>query len=375
MKTIVNNQDFKKALETVLKVTPSKSALPILECIQAKTMGDKLELTSMDLNIFIKASILSTNQEVGGVIIENPKNVTKAAKFFKDDIVIESGSSSILISSGNKNVKLNNKYNVSEFPNTPEMTECQEYTTTQSKLYDRITKVEDAVGKEEARLIITGYHFKNNDIVTCDGYRVHLSNDNEMKVDHPFTVDGNCIDLVKKVINKKSNEQIKIKVNDKYIAFIMNDGDCNIEIIGRLLDGDYLKYEDTFLKEHDIEIIVNNKEITEAIDYLKAVKGKKGLIKLHITDNKIDATMDVNKTEKGKIIYLGIYNTEINAETKYSRGEIDLTIGFNIDYLADAIKQVSDDNIKMYFVNNNTRPAEIYTENERFLVLPVRLPD
>ena len=149
-------------------------------------------------------------------------------------------------------------------------------------------------------------------------------------------------------------------MNEKKAVFILE----NTKVVLKLLEGEFVKYNDILPKESSVKVVLNRSDFMESIERasLMAKIGKNNLIKLEIKDNEMEIT---SKSEEGNVKEKVLISKEGN----------DLIIGFNSKYLIDAIKAVDDEEIKLLF-NTPVSPCLIKPlegENYIYLVLPVRI--
>ena len=149
-------------------------------------------------------------------------------------------------------------------------------------------------------------------------------------------------------------------MSEKRAIFIIDD----TRVVLRLLDGEFVKYQDILPKESQTRVVLNKNDFLESIERasLLAKVGKNNLIKLDIRENNIEIT---SKSEEGNVKEDVIISKEGN----------NLVIGFNSKYLIDALKVIDDEEINILF-NSSVSPCLIKPlsgEEYEYLVLPVRI--
>jgi DNA polymerase-3 subunit beta len=146
---------------------------------------------------------------------------------------------------------------------------------------------------------------------------------------------------------------------DNMLGFVCE----NIEIVTRVLQGDYVKYKNILPTEFMTRIIVSRQSLFSSLERasIMARQSKTNLVNLEIDGSNMTITSD---SEVGK-----------------AREEIDirltgknLSIAFNARYLLDVLKEAADDEIVMDF-NTNISPCVIHPvsgDSYLYLVLPVK---
>ena len=237
-------------------------------------------------------------------------------------------------------------------------------------LKDMIKKTIFAVSAEENRPIFTGclFEIKNNNmcVVAVDGFRLALR-----KI--MMTYDGNFSAIVP---GKYLNEIIKnLQDNDEIIDIGIAKNQAlfelkNCKIVTRLLEGEFLNYNNVIPEDRETRIKVNKSALQGAVERASifsitaSEKEKKYPIKMFVSLGSviISCTSQVGDAKE-----------EVIVETEGK----ELEIGFNPKYLLDALKVIEDEEIYMDFGTNISpcviRP--IADDKFTYMVLPVRLKE
>ncbi len=356
MKVKVFTQEFKTAFEKVINAALKKSSLPILENVKIDFNSNGMGLTASDLEHYIKINIEAMAEVEGTFILTNLAQFKKALKYFKDTYIeFNVTENELCISSGNKDMKVTVSYEAEDFVKIPELEgDLQEYQTTTSKLLYRVNKIKHALSKDATRPILAGYNFNKDYMVTCDGYRIALSKDDNMYINNSFTVRSGAITLLEKCIKKKEDFPISLYVTEKYIRLAYE----NIEITSRLIEGDYIKVEQLFPTEFKTTVATDKKELKDNVMYINEFHDK----------SKTPMIFNINETFEQKFSSnKGLYRTETAANIE---GE-ELTIGVNPNYVLDVLKNIDDENVNIQFTNS-VSPMTIETETEKYLIVTNR---
>ena len=144
-----------------------------------------------------------------------------------------------------------------------------------------------------------------------------------------------------------------------HIMFIFDK--CTV--VSRLLDGDYLNYENLFNSESPLVLTTNTQELLTALSRATIISddNKKTEITLTISDR----FLNINTTTS-----IGTLNEDvaINIES----GD-DLIIRFNARYLIDVLSAIDEEYVKLHF-NTNKSPCivtGITGDSFKYLVLPI----
>ena len=157
-----------------------------------------------------------------------------------------------------------------------------------------------------------------------------------------------------------SDEYTEIFITDKHVLFIVNGN----TVVSRVIDGDYIKYEQTFTDEFGTKIVVSKNELISALERASLISrdARKMPVKFEISEGKIIIT---SQTEMGKA------HEEVDCTFEGS----ELKIAFNPRFLIEALKSVEDDNVSIQF-NSSLSPCIIKPEEGdkyKYLILPLRV--
>lgn len=368
MKFLCNQNELAQAINIVQKAVSSKSTLPILKGIYMEAHGDKLRLVGNDLSIGIDTSIKAEVITEGSIVI--------SSKIF-GEIVRKLPNANIEITvDDSKNVIikcLSSEFNIQgqsaeEYPELAELDENNSYDIESDLLKNMIRQTIFATSQDESRLVLTGVlvEIKNRIIsmVAIDGYRLALKTGTIVSdIENKAIIPGKTLNEVGKIISSFDKEStVNISFTDKHVLFKVDD----IKIISRLLDGDFIKYDQIIPNDYKTRVIMNTADFLDSIDRasLLAREGKNSSIKLTFKDNHLNITSNVE---------IGNVNEELMIKLE---GQ-DLEIGFNPKYLVDALKVIDSEEITIE-LSTSVSPCIIKpmdSDNYIYLVLPVRIPN
>ena len=190
-----------------------------------------------------------------------------------------------------------------------------------------------------------------------------VHNDSNKKIINVVTQRELIADEVSKNL-MEINDHIKIGISKNQALFEISD--C--KIVTRLLEGEFLDYNNVIPKDKETRITINKNDLQGAIERASIFsisaqeKEKKYPIKLNINiDNVIvSCTSQVGDAKE---------EVKVNTEGQ------DLEIGFNPKYLLDTLKAIEDDEICLDFGSNISPCVIRSTADEKFtyMVLPMRL--
>ena len=235
----------------------------------------------------------------------------------------------------------------------------------QGVLRDMIGRTLFAIAVDESRPILTGCLLEIGQqelrVVALAGFRLALRREPIVGPQEPVSavVGGKILGDISKTLNE-SEDPVAIRVSRSHIQLEIG----KTRIVARLLEGEFIRYRQILPDEWQTRISVSRAELGSAIDRasLIAREGKNNLVCFKIDGEELQVT---SNSESGDVEE----RIAIATEGK------DLTIAFNVRYITDVLKALSDDEVYMRF-NSNVSPCvicPIQGEAYLYLVLPVRV--
>lgn len=360
MKILTNTIELKNFLGKALKVNMKLNTIPENESIliNASNKNKDVIISINNLNTCIERVLDANIEEEGQVLI--PLNSLKIINKIKNDNQVTITDKEIII--GFKVIKYRS-LNTDVFYKYEKENSKELFTIKENELY-RMLEVSYATATDDTRPILQGINIRKNKFCALDGYRVSIRESQQFNIDKDITLSMDLWKTLLKVIDKKSEHEIKIKFNnyDNKIIFEFKE----FTMIGLLLGEEFIKYESFILKEEKINFKFNVKEILEILNFdnevLKDVDKHSKIIRFNL--NKDELTLKVEN-------YDNLITDTINVINK---DDVELEFAFNIKYILEAIK-INKDKETLYLKGiSNTNIFTITKDNKNIeLILPVRI--
>ncbi|OON97940.1 MAG: DNA polymerase III subunit beta [Epulopiscium sp. Nele67-Bin005] len=366
MHIICTQENLLNSINIVLKAVSTKTTLPILQCILLKTNDVGVTLVGTNLELGIESNLDANIIEEGTIALE--------AKIFSEIIrKMPSGEVELKLDVSNHMVTIicqKSKFKiasheVSVFPKLPKIATTTEYSIEQCLLKDMIRQTIFSVSQEDTRPVLTGELFEIRDglfnVVAVDGFRIAYrctSVEGEMP-DIAVVVPAKTLNEISKIL-LADPEEIKFYVDENHIMFDLGES----RVVSRLLEGEFLKYQQVFSQDYETCITLNRKQLLMSIERAALIsrEGKKNPIKIEINEEQMVIT---SQTE------LGAVREELDIVLQGKR----LNIAFNPKYLIEILKAIEEEVVVINFISSLT-PCIIRPEignHFKYLVLPIRL--
>lgn len=366
MKLYCSRELLLNALTIANKAISNKTTLEILKSVLLTAINGKFIVTATDLEIGIQsAPIEATIEEEGMIALDAHLFTEIIRKVNGDNVLIQTNTKyETSISCGFSDFKIMGQ-NGEDFPTLPEVEKNQKYKLLQPDLKNMIRQTIFSIAQDESKPILTGelLELKKDCIqmVSVDGYRISFRKENlsESAKETKVVVPGKTLSEINKILSLEQKE-VSLYVTEKHILF---DIDGNV-VISRLLEGEYIKYEQSFTDDYKTKFYVNTNDFLQTLERASLVSkdSRKTPVKLDITQKKLSVKAQAE---------IGTAYEEIEIELE---GEA-LQIAFNPKYLIDVLRAVDEQRISIQFTTSLSpciiKPLQ--SEAFRYLILPLRL--
>lgn len=363
MKIICSKSNLAKGVSIVSKAVPSKTTMPILECILIDASMDVIKLTANDMELGIETKIEGNIIE-HGIIALNAKIFSEIVRKLPDnDIIIETESDSQAMITCEKA-----KFNIaaqsgSDFSYLPAVEKENDITVSEFTLKEVIRQTIFSIADNDTNKMMTGELFEINGnilrVVSLDGHRISIRKI-ELKENYEprkVIVPGKTLQEISKIIGGEAEADVDISFTQNHIVFEFKQ----TVVVSRLIEGDYFRIDQMLSSDYETKVKINKREFLDCIDRatLLIKEGDKKPIIINIGDDNMELKI---KSQIGTM----------DEEISISKEGKDLLIGFNPKFLIDALRVIDDEEVDLYFMNAKA-PCFIKDEQQTYiyLILPV----
>ena len=358
MRFICDTNELNTALSIVSRALAVRSTKPILEGILFESCDEGLRLTCTDLALGIETLLPATFSEEGRAVLPGKllcEIIRKLPGGPCDVAIGERMQATIRCASVRTTI---NGFDPVEYPELPQV-EGERFELPQNTLKDMIGRTLFAIAQDESRPILTGCLMEINAsemrVVALDGFRLALRKENVVGPSAPVSavVGGRVLGDIAKIL-ADTEEPVSLCFTKSHVR--MNIGQTRV--VARLLEGEFIRYRQILPEEWQTRVTVERAELGSAIDRasLIAREGKSNLVCFKLDGETLEVS---SNSETGDMEE----KMQVITEGK------DLTIAFNVRYITDVLKALSDDQIVMRF-NSNVSPCVVCpVEGDSYLYL------
>jgi DNA polymerase-3 subunit beta len=360
----IHKDDLVNALTTVGKALPSRTVLASLEGIFMEVYQDGLHLVATDLQKGIETTIPAEVVEEGSLVAPGRLFTDICRRLPEEEIEILSDEKQMEIHSGSSVTKLS-VMDAQEYPQLPLVEGVSPIIVPQNTLRDMIRQTAYAASLDETRMILTGVAVECEGtrlrMIALDGFRmamrtVALDRDYELQ---KAVVPAAYFNEITRILDA-SDEPTQLFLTKTHLALVVGQ----TRFIGRLLEGEYIKYQQILPTQWQTRMVVDTSEFAQAVERaaILARESRNNLIRLLISQDRMTLRAESE---------VGVVTEDIGI---VSEGP-EIEIAFNSAYISDLLKNLDVPEVALCFQSNISpcvaRPVE--GEDFLYLVLPVRI--
>ena len=348
------------------RTVAQKSSLSVIEGILCKA-GMGLSLTGYNMETAITYDIEAEVSDPGECILP--------AKLFGDIVrrlpegpvtVVVDESYKVSIRAGYASFTISAE-SAEDYPELPDVNDGRAIRIPQCKLKELISGTIFAVSENQGRPIHTGVKFEvTNDSITAiavDGFRL------ARRTFHPEEETGRELSFVVPAAGLKEVEKIVTDTEDnaaftlgsRHILFQMGKA----TLVCRLLEGEFLDWRRVVPTDCPVKLVANVGDLSSSVDRVGLIVSEKYKSPVRCIFGNQEVQMRTSTT-----IGAAEDRCSLAGDGK------ELEIGFNVRYLADALRAVPSEEVTLE-LTNGLSPIVLTPVDEKFdfayMVLPVRI--
>lgn len=366
MKLQVGRNELLSALQSVIGVVERRQTLPVLSNFLLETKDDELVVTGTDLEIELESRARVQNLAPGRATVP-------ARKLFDICRGLPEGAEISLDFSGDKAALKSgrSRYSLSclkpeEFPAMGRLAEGKKLTLPRKDLKNLIERTQFAMAQQDVRYYLNGMLLevtaKRVRTVATDGHRLALS---EVACDTGFKEPLQVIVPRKAILEllrllDTGDENITLKLG---AGQIQADLDV-IRLTSKLIDGRFPDYERVVPETGDKRVHADREQVKRALARTAILSNEKFRgVRLQLESGKL--VLQTHNPEHEE--------AEEDLEVNYEGAALE--IGFNVNYLLDALSALNSEQFVMELKNADSSGL-IHAEGDdssKYVVMPMRL--
>lgn len=349
MKFTCSQKDFKNALNLVNRAISGRSTLPVLNNVLIEVSNEKVKLSTTNLEVAITHWLEAEVKSEGQLTVPVKLLSQYIALLTDEKVEVELLEGETLsFKSDNSHTKIKG-ISAEEFPLIPKLEKGKELKLSSASLQEAIRQTSFAAALDDTRPVLAGVYLsvaKNSlTLVATDSYRLaekrlEVSSVDEIKVIIP----SKTIAELGRIINQY-HEDLLLKVDSNQIMFEFS----NLQLISRLIDGQYPPYEQIIPQNSQSKLTVKTETLTQVLKRVNLFAEENGhSVKFKLkTGAGLEVVADTDQ----------VGNETAFIKEAFLEGQ-ELEIAFNAQYLLEALSNIGTDEVRLEF-NTETSPGLI----------------
>jgi DNA polymerase-3 subunit beta len=365
MKFSASRETLLKPLGAVIGVVERRQTMPILSHVLLVAQDGKLTTTATDLEVELRADT--------EVDIASPGEITVPGRKLYDicRALPESAMVEFSVTAGKATLKAGrSRFTLStlgpaDFPTLEDAAGQQSFNVDGQAFRRLLDKTQFSMAQQDVRYYLNGLLLETAGTtlraVATDGHRLALA---ELELDQAA---GQAAQII--VPRKGVLELLRLVDGDGSVTVTVGANQIRVEagsmrLASKLIDGRFPDYERVVPDDPSNVVKASRVELRAGLQRAAILSNEKYRgVRLALGSNRI--TMQANNPEQ----------EEAEEELEVEYGGEEMEIGFNVNYLLDALGAIEDDNVELGLNDPNSSclikaPGE---QSSRFVVMPMRL--
>ncbi|MGY0633482.1 DNA polymerase III subunit beta [Luteimonas sp. A478] len=366
MRFSLQREVFLKPLTQVVNVVERRQTLPVLANLLAQVQDGQLSLTGTDLEVEMVARTQVDDAEDGEVTIPARK-LFEIVRALPDGskVTVSQAGDKITVQAGRSRFSLAS-LSANDFPAIDEVETTERIRVPEAALKELIERTSFAMAQQDVRYYLNGLLFDlGEDRLRCvatDGHRLALC---EAPLEANISSKRQII-LPRKGVTELQrlleggDRELELELDRSHLRVKRDD----VTFTSKLIDGRFPDYAAVIPIGADREVRVNREVLRAALQRAAILSNEKYRgVRVEVSPGQLKISAHNPEQEEAQ--------EEIEAQTTVD----DLAVGFNVNYLLDALGALRDEEVVLQLrdANSSALVREASSEKCRHVVMPLRL--
>ncbi|CRD65649.1 MULTISPECIES: DNA polymerase III subunit beta [Stenotrophomonas] len=366
MRFTLQREAFLKPLAQVVNVVERRQTLPVLANFLVQVQNGQLSLTGTDLEVEMVSRIAVEDAQDGETTIPARK-LFEIIRALPDGsrITVSQTGDKITVQAGRSRFTLATLPS-NDFPSVDEVEATERVAIGEATLKELIERTAFAMAQQDVRYYLNGLLFDLRGdalrTVATDGHRLALCETDLAKPSgskRQIIVPRKGVTELQRLL-ESGDREIELEVGRSHVRVKRDD----VTFTSKLIDGRFPDYEAVIPIGADREVKVDREALRASLQRAAILSNEKYRgIRVEVSPGNLKISAHNPEQEEAQ--------EEIEADTTVS----DLAIGFNVNYLLDALSALRDEEVIVQLRDSNSSALvrESSSEKSRHVVMPLRL--
>ena len=366
MRFSLQREAFLKPLAQVVNVVERRQTLPVLANLLALVQDGQLSLTGTDLEVEMVARCAVDDAQDGEVTIPARKlfDIVRALPDGSKVTVSQSGDR-ITVQAGRSRFTLAS-LPANDFPSIDEVEATERVEVPEAALKELIERTAFAMAQQDVRYYLNGLLFDLGEhrlrCVATDGHRLALGEaalDGGTQAKRQIIVPRKGVTELQRLL-EGGDRVLELEMGRNHIRVKRDD----VTFTSKLIDGRFPDYEAVIPIGADREVKVDREVLRASLQRAAILSNEKYRgVRIEVSPGQLKISAHNPEQEEAQ--------EEVEADTSVDG----LAVGFNVNYLLDALGALRDETVVLALrdANSSALVREAANERSRHVVMPLRL--
>jgi DNA polymerase-3 subunit beta len=365
MKFSAARETLLKPLQTVVGVVERRQTMPILSNVLLSTQGSKLSITATDLEVEMVAEAEVKSDGAGDITVPGrklhdifralPEGTSVEFSLSGERLTIKAGRSRFTLST----------LRAADFPTVDEIGAKQTLRLNKPDLRRLVEKTHFSMAQQDVRYYLNGLLLETEKkrlrAVATDGHRLALSEVDLLTAasrDEQLIVPRKGVLELSRLLDGDGEVELALGTNHIRVQL---DG---VRLTSKLIDGRFPEYSRVVPAQPKYIIKADRNLFRHALQRTAILSNEKYRgVRLELAENSV--VLQANNPEQEEAVE--------TLEVEYAGDAME--IGFNVNYLLDALAAVDSEQVELGVTDGNSSCLirEPGSERTKFVVMPMRL--
>ncbi|TLZ25791.1 MAG: DNA polymerase III subunit beta [Gammaproteobacteria bacterium] len=365
MKLTAAREELLAPLQSVIGVVERRQTMPVLANVLLAARDNKLSVTGTDLEVELVATCAVSVQQPGDITVPGRKLLDIFRSLpEKVSVMLSTEGERVSVRAGRSRFTLSS-LPASEFPLVEEINAQQTLTMPQGEFRRLIDKTHFAMAQQDVRYYLNGLLLETDGkalrAVATDGHRLALCEtelSGKARTSQQVIVPRKGVLELQRILGTENN--IELAVGTNHVRAQIGE----IRFTSKLIDGRFPEYARVIPSNPPKTVEADRENLRQALQRTAILSNEK-YRGIRLTARPDLLTLQAHNPEQEE--------AEDQVEVSYKGEEVE--IGFNVNYLLDALSAIEGDKVQIGLTDSNSSclihaPGTMHT---RYVVMPMRL--